>query len=56
MTFVCCYANRIFSYMPTQLGFDHGGYGPNQCRFMPGTGEILVEEFGTMLNSLHDTK
>lgn len=56
MTFVCCYANRIFSYMPTQLGFDHGGYGPNQCRFVPGTGEILVEEFGTMLNSLHDTK
>ena len=52
MTFVCCYANRIFSYMPTQLGFDHGGYGPNQCRFMPGTGEILVEEFGQMLRAL----
>ena len=52
MTFVCCYANRIFSYMPTQLGFDHGGYGPNQCRFVPGTGEILVEKFGQILNEL----
>lgn len=52
MTFVCCYANRIFSYMPTQLGFDHGGYGPNQCRFEPGTGEILVEKFGQILNEL----
>ena len=52
MTFVCCYANRIFSYMPTQLGFDHGGYGPNQCRFEPGTGEILVEKFGQILNDL----
>jgi hypothetical protein len=52
MTFVCCYANRIFSYMPTQLGFDHGGYGPNQCRFVPGTGEILVEKFGNILKEL----
>ena len=51
-TFVCCYANKIFSYMPTQLGFDHGGYGPNQCRFMPGTGEILVAEFTDMLHTL----
>lgn len=51
-TFVCCYANNIFSYMPTQLGFDHGGYGPNQCRFVPGTGEILVEKFRQILGQL----
>lgn len=51
-TFVCCYSNAIFSYMPTQLGFDHGGYGPNQCRFMPGTGEILVEKFLEILHKL----
>lgn len=55
-TFVCCYANRIFSYMPTKLGFDHGGYGPDACRFMPGTGEILVDEFGAILRSLHSAE
>ena len=52
-TFVCCYANNLFSYMPTQLGFDHGGYGPNQCRFVPGTGEIIVQEFLSLLDTLH---
>lgn len=51
-TFVCCYANSIISYMPTKLGFEHGGYGPNQCRLMPGTGEILVEKFVDILNQL----
>ena len=51
-TFVCCYSNNIFSYLPTQLGFDHGGYGPNQCRFVPGTGEIIVKEFLNILEKL----
>lgn len=55
-TFVCCYANRLFSYMPTTLGFDHGGYGPNQCKFVSGTGEELVIEYVTMLNTLHGSK
>ena len=52
-TFVCCYSNYIFSYMPTALAFEHGGYGPYKCNFEPGTGEILVEEYGKMLTSLH---
>lgn len=51
-TFVCCYANKLFSYLPTQLGFDHGGYGPNQCRFEPGTGELIVQQFTDLLASL----
>ena len=51
-TFVCCYSNALFSYMPTQLGFDHGGYGPGNCRFEPGTGELLVEQFGNILQDL----
>lgn len=55
-TFVCCYANKIFSYMPTKLGFEHGGYGPDSCRFMPGTGEVLVEEFGTVLKELYSAE
>ena len=51
-TFVCCYSNYIFSYMPTALAFEHGGYGPYKSNFEPGTGEILVEEFGKLLNGL----
>lgn len=55
-TFVCCYANRVFSYMPTKLGFEHGGYGPNQCKFLPGTGEMLAEQFLKMLDGLRDSE
>ena len=51
-TFVCCYANKLFSYLPTQLGFDHGGYGPNQCRFEPGTGELIVGRCTDMLSDI----
>ena len=51
-TFVCCYANTIFSYMPTLLGFQNGGYGPNQCRFEPGTGELIADRFTDMLAQL----
>ena len=51
-TFVCCYANQLFSYLPTQLGFDHGGYGPNQCRFEPGTGEKIAQQFTDLLSQL----
>ena len=51
-TFVCCYANTIFSYMPTLLGFQNGGYGPNQCRFEPGTGEEIARQFTDLLASL----
>lgn len=51
-TFVCCYSNRIFSYLPTQAAFDIGGYGPNQCKFVPGTGEKVVEQFVEMLTEI----
>ena len=52
-TFVCCYSNYIFSYMPTSLAFEHGGYGPYKCNFEPGTGEELVEEYLKMMDALH---
>ncbi len=51
-TFVCCYANNIFSYMPTKAAFAIGGYGPNQCRFEPGTGEIIAQQFLNLLTDL----
>lgn len=52
-TFVCCYSNYIFSYMPTELAFSHGGYGPYKCNFARGTGEKLVSEYINMFNGLH---
>ena len=55
-TFVVCYSNNIYSYMPTQLAFSHGGYGPYKCNFTPGTGEELVEEFCTALKDLHNAQ
>lgn len=55
-TFVCCYANELYSYMPTQAAFEIGGYGPNQCKFMPGTGEELVSEYLTILGNLYASK
>lgn len=51
-TFVCCYSNDIFSYMPTSEAFEIGGYGPYKCNFEPGTGELIVEEFVQQLNGM----
>ncbi len=55
-TFVCCYANDGLGYIPTQLGFDHGGYGAYKCNYKPGVGELLVQEYLTILNTLYETK
>ena len=55
-TFVCCYSNDIFSYMPTKEAFEHGGYGPYKCNFEPGTGEILVDVFLTDMQTLYDAR
>ena len=30
-----------------------GGYGPYKSNFVAGTGEILVQEYGKLLNELH---
>lgn len=55
-TFVCCYSNYIFSYMPTSLAFEHGGYGPYKCNFEPGTGEQIVDAFLEQMNGMYATK
>lgn len=55
-TFVCCYSNYIFSYMPTRQAFEHGGYGPYKCNFEPGAGEEIVAALLTMMDGLHESK
>ena len=55
-TFVCCYSNNIFSYMPTQLAFDHGGYEVDITNFAPGTAERAADEFVNMLTEQYNNK
>ena len=53
MTFVLTLANGpSMGYLPTRLNFEHGGYAADTCRFKPGIGEALAEEFIKMLNDL----
>ena len=41
-------------YIPSALGFQNGGYEPNNCIFVPGTGEELADQWLKMLNDLHE--
>ena len=40
-------------YVPTALGFKNGGYEPNNCIFVPGTGEELADQWLEMLGQMH---
>ena len=57
MTFVLTSANlgeyHGYMYIPSQMGFDHGGYSADTCAFLPGTGEKLVQEYVHMLYELY---
>lgn len=56
MTIVATCANDTLSYIPSAIGFEHGGYSVDRCQFVPGTGEQMVEEYVAMLNELHNAK
>ena len=45
MTFIMTLTNEGHGYMPSKLGFDHGGYSVDTCRFKPGIGELLAENY-----------
>ncbi len=57
MTFVCTSCNldedHGYMYIPSQIGFDHGGYTVDSCAFFPGTGEKMAREYGYMLCELY---
>lgn len=55
-TFVITCANDGIGYIPSQLAYDHGCYGADTGKFVPGTGEILAQEYVKMLETLHKTK
>ncbi|MBQ7565804.1 MAG: hypothetical protein IJT18_01670 [Oscillospiraceae bacterium] len=54
MTFVLTCTNEFRAYFPSALGFEHGGYSVDICRFTPGVGERAVEEFLAMLRGLKE--
>jgi hypothetical protein len=51
MTFICAYTNGTFSYIPSSLAFDNGGYETNMCHFVKGTGEAIADR---LLQGLSD--
>ena len=53
MTIVSTIANGGEGYIPSQLGYDHGGYSVDTSYLIPGTGEQLRDAYLSMLNELH---
>ena len=53
-TFVMTLTNEAHGYMPSKLGFAHGGYSVDICRFKPGIGELLAENYIELLESMKE--
>ena len=49
MTIICNMANGSIGYVPSQLGYDNGGYSTDITRLAPGSGEKLAQ---VMIDSL----
>ena len=43
MTIMCNMANGSIGYVPSQLGFDNGGYSTDITRVAPGSGEKMAQ-------------
>lgn len=52
MTFIMTLTNDGYGYMPSRMGFEHGGYSTDTCRFKPGIGELLAENYIALLESM----
>ena len=50
-TFICSLSGGAFGYIPSQLGYSHGGYETYNCRFVGGTGEQLAQESVKLLEA-----
>ena len=55
-TFVVTCCNNSLGYIPSMEGFNNNTYEANNGKFVPGTGEILADEYVKMLESLYATK
>lgn len=52
MTFIMTLTNEGHGYMPSKLGFAHGGYSVDTCRFQPGIGELLADNYIELLEEM----
>jgi len=59
-TFVVTCANFGHSYIPSNSAYQYENseepYEVNSCKYIPGTGETLAQEFVKMLNGLYETR
>ena len=53
MTVIATCANSGQGYVPSKLGWEHGGYSCDTTRFCPGSGEELAQHYIDMLTQLH---
>lgn len=53
-TFICAYSNGFHRYIPTLVGFSHGGYEMVTCIYKPGTAEESVEKYRKLLDELYE--
>ncbi len=49
-TFICTLAHASNGYVPSAIGYEHGGYETWNCRFVPGSGEKFADEMVRLLN------
>lgn len=54
-TIITTISNGGNGYIPSQLGYDHGGYSVDTGTFAAGTGEQLRDAYLKMLKELHDS-
>ena len=53
LTVIATCANSGQGYVPSLLGWEHGGYSCDTTRFCPGSGEELAQHYVDMLTQLH---
>jgi len=53
MTFVLTCANNNFNYLPSEIGWQNGGYEVDATLFQRGTAEDLVASYLALLNTLY---
>jgi len=53
LTVIATCANSGQGYVPSKLGWEHGGYSCDTTRFCPGSGEELAQHYIDLLTKLH---
>ena len=54
LTVIATCSNTAKGYVPSALGWEHGGYSCDTTRFCPGSGEELAEHYINLLHKLKE--